>query len=594
MSYTSGNLDISDYGPSEVYRPPQRQLVDIVIVHGLMGHPVNTWLHTNEEKASWISFGKKKQDGNGGDCYWPLLMGQELKCARVITYGYNSKPFSILAHSLGGILVKSALTESTKVRPDLADSCRAILFFGTPHNGSGWAEKGGYVANIVKATCTGSVKTQVLKSLSTGSETLTRITKDFNDLLVREGRPVPKYGIPTFIKGTGMASWGVTTKVVNNISSRYNRRDIEQEFTIETGNHVSMCRFESSKNRDYQQVISFFEEHFDQIREEINQEEAKIAAAAAAAAKEEEERVLAEAEEAAQEEEKRKWAEAEKVAQEEENKKRAEAEESTQTRESQQALLKALDYDQRLIRDRYLNRKAWAPESLDWIWDSEFGMWLNSQEPIFWIFRKPGSGKSTLTNYISRNHNLRARLPRNSLVLSHFFTYEMRQELGNNFAGLLRSLLHGILGEVPQVVPDMKKEFNLTDEQERAENWALNVGEVHKAFFWVTKEILRQDRCIMIFMDGLDELDQTHQWEATRFIKELNTMEVGRFKLCLSSRNIPPFTDTLASHPALLVNERNLSAIKAWAKQSLDLLEVLDDTKSLADIIANKSEGVFL
>ena len=255
--------------------------------------------------------------------------------ARIITYGYNSKPFSFLgiqpppgqmtieelatnlmqsiatrrrghegrplifiAHSLGGILVKSALVESTKVRPDIANSCVAIFFFGTPHSGSGWADKGGYVANIIKVTCTGSFKTQVLKGLSRGSEILTRITKDFNDLLVRAQKPVPRYGIRSFIEGTGVLSWGVTGKVVDNTSSRYNRRDIEQEFTIEGANHMDMCRFESRKNRDYQQVVAFLEEFLDKIRKEIDQEK-EIAAAEAARTAEretEEKRVQAEKE----------------------------------------------------------------------------------------------------------------------------------------------------------------------------------------------------------------------------------------------------------------------------------------------------------
>lgn len=244
--------------------------------------------------------------------------------AHIITYGYNSKPFSFLgiqpppeqmtieelatnlmqsiaarrrghegrplifiAHSLGGILAKSALIESTKVRPDLANSCVAIFFFGTPHSGSGWADKGGYVANIIQATCTGSIKTQVLKSLRLGSETLTRITKDFNDLLDRAQDPVPRYGIRTFIEGTGMLSWGVTGKVVDNTSSRYNRRDVEQEFTIQGANHVNMCRFEPGRNRDYQQVVCFLEECFDRIREEINQEKVRAAAEAARTAERE-------------------------------------------------------------------------------------------------------------------------------------------------------------------------------------------------------------------------------------------------------------------------------------------------------------------
>lgn len=263
-------------------------------------------------------------------------------------------------------------------------------------------------------------------------------------------------------------------------------------------------------------------------------------------------------------------------------------------------LIDALDYDHRLVKDQYINRKAWAPESLDWIWGSEFVTWLSSPEPIFWISGKPGSGKSTLTSYIAHSRHLTDRLedaaaPSSKfLVLLHFFNYQLRQELGNNFAGLLLSLLHSLLDKVPELVPALQKELNLPDSADKAKTWVLNTSQVQSALLWSMRAVVEKGQSLILFIDGLDELDQTHQWELSRFIQELKHFEPGMVKICLSSRNIPPFSDILMAYPTLLISERNHLGIQSWAEQSLNLLQGITDAKSLARKIAARSEGVFV
>lgn len=123
--------DIKRYEVTEVYSEPDA-LVDIILVHGLNGHPRNTWTTPASKKSK-------------RDVFWPTeLLPATLKSAkaRVLVYGYNADVFAFngsassdmihqhaqtllanfaaerkleersevpilwVAHSLGGILVK--------------------------------------------------------------------------------------------------------------------------------------------------------------------------------------------------------------------------------------------------------------------------------------------------------------------------------------------------------------------------------------------------------------------------------------------------------------------------------------------------------
>jgi len=129
--------DIKRYEVTEVYSDPDA-IVDIVFVHGLNGHPRNTWTTPASKKTKH-------------DVFWPTdLLPATLKStkARILVYGYNADVYAFngsassdmmhqhaqtllanlsaerkleeradvpiiwVAHSLGGILVKRVSTAS--------------------------------------------------------------------------------------------------------------------------------------------------------------------------------------------------------------------------------------------------------------------------------------------------------------------------------------------------------------------------------------------------------------------------------------------------------------------------------------------------
>ncbi|KAL1846175.1 hypothetical protein Daus18300_014338, partial [Diaporthe australafricana] len=121
-----------------------------IFIHGLNGHPLGSWADKRQAHFAWV---RDKL---------PVDVGE----ARCILYGYDShlvhsesfqsiedidrvlvsqldeldlsvdvKPIVFLAHSLGGILLKSALRRMTLNRHPLMKFIREILFFGVPNRG---------------------------------------------------------------------------------------------------------------------------------------------------------------------------------------------------------------------------------------------------------------------------------------------------------------------------------------------------------------------------------------------------------------------------------------------------------------------------
>lgn len=256
------------YNPSTL-TPKKDAIVDIIFVHGLKGHPKDTWTHGNELPApqhplrKWFrrreaapqaaASTSSPLTASSNSCFWPFhLLSRDavISSARLLVYGYDShpthfyksatnqmtitqhaiqlnaglaqvrsgtqgRPLIFVAHSLGGILVKDALDEakqdsSEPASADIVASCRAIVFMGTPHLGADAAAWGEVLSNIVGALPGApSTETRVLRGLQPESELLDRITRNFNRLL--DGN---KIRICTVQEGRGLTGiQGASSKV---------------------------------------------------------------------------------------------------------------------------------------------------------------------------------------------------------------------------------------------------------------------------------------------------------------------------------------------------------------------------------------------
>jgi len=125
----------------------QNPSLDIVLIHGIQGHPKDTWTfeNSNEPEKGFLPFFKKKNksSANSNRNFWPRDdLPRDLPESRVLTYGYDShvtkfcgaelnlntitdhaesflnslvrerkdcptRPLLFLVHSLGGLILKS-------------------------------------------------------------------------------------------------------------------------------------------------------------------------------------------------------------------------------------------------------------------------------------------------------------------------------------------------------------------------------------------------------------------------------------------------------------------------------------------------------
>ncbi|PKK51844.1 hypothetical protein CI102_5881 [Trichoderma harzianum] len=208
--------NISRFEITGVFTHPNAK-ADIVLVHGVNGHPRNTWTAKN-------------------GTFWPVeLLPKSLQDehANILVYGYNADAYSRgkdqhashniilqhaqtlvtnltvyrksnacfknpiiwVAHSFGGILVKRALLYSNDLRAtdhgDLRSiyvSTYGIIFLGTPHAGSILANLGLYIHQASRITIPRSIfqsESALLKTLKRDNERLREINNQFLNIYER-------------------------------------------------------------------------------------------------------------------------------------------------------------------------------------------------------------------------------------------------------------------------------------------------------------------------------------------------------------------------------------------------------------------------
>ncbi|KAI9874123.1 MAG: hypothetical protein M1830_010171 [Pleopsidium flavum] len=273
MNYAvAKELEENPFGVTEVFTAPDA-VVDVVLVHGLTGHPYNTW-STDDRKV-----------------FWPVdLLPTNVKKARILVYGYDAdvasfkggtskdkihnhaetlvqrlsanrsledateRPIIFICHSLGGLVVKRALSYSCNVTNANLEQQRSIyvstygvLFLGTPHNGSDLAKWGSLLQAIASVAPKKVLDSspQLVDALKSQSETLQNINRYFVQIMYRFHILFCHEGKPTDLKGTRQF-------VVDEDSAAPPFADVER-MVIET-DHSHMCKFATKRSPGYEGV----------------------------------------------------------------------------------------------------------------------------------------------------------------------------------------------------------------------------------------------------------------------------------------------------------------------------------------------------
>ncbi|KAK3690744.1 hypothetical protein LTR37_019010 [Vermiconidia calcicola] len=179
------------------------------------------------------------------------------------------------------------------------------------------------------------------------------------------------------------------------------------------------------------------------------------------------------------------------------------------------------------------------PQTFHWIFEdatSPFKNFLTSDTGVFWLRGKPGSGKSTLTKFLSSHVKTRELLSqwadgRPVLVAIHFF-WNSGHVMQKNMEGLLRNLLYQIFQQRPELIPRccLQRCDDSSNMRSMPRPWSLQ--ELSETFRSIISSPQLEER-FCFFIDGLDEYDGD-QCELVQEIAALSYKPHAKF--CVSSR----------------------------------------------------------
>jgi hypothetical protein len=233
--------------------------------------------------------------------------------------------------------------------------------------------------------------------------------------------------------------------------------------------------------------------------------------------------------------------------------------------------------------------------------------WLeDSSNKVYWITGKPGSGKSTLMNFVIHNplteRYLKTWARPLPLLRSYFYFWgagqnsrQMSQE------GLMQTLLWQCLQQKPELVARVTPRRWMVHHVLRgletpAPAWTWE--ELQAAFFILASENGRSFR-LLLFLDGLDEFEG-EPTVLIQLVKDL--VATYGVKICVASRPWTEFADAFDQYPMLTMQSLTQKDISLFINGNFEGCRAFrerralfpDQATNLLRDISNKAQGVFL
>ena len=579
-------------------------------MHGLFGHAKNTWtsitaFHDKRAQAqnSYRSSGpperkklRKEPKELFEQTFWPRdLLPRKIPCARIITWGYDvqiaslisgaatssiyqhsdtlladlvslrnstktkkEKPLIFVAHSLGGIIVKDALSlsrqETTSCR-EILPATIGVVFLGTPHQGSKAASLGKMAFELTRCFLK-DPDLRILRALERDSEILERISRSFGYVLAAGHIKVHSFR-------EELGTHGIT--IVDASSSMVNY--LHESRSNLHANHRDMAKFSSAKDPNFERVQGILQLWIDDIDSTRSATSTPTTGLNI-----------------------------------------AEAPDSIVFDGAYQRCLQTLDVPETRIRVE--NVELAYADTYTWLYDDNLGFksWLEgtNQDPMFWISGKPGSGKSTLMKYAMTNTKTKKYLrncTKSSWLVTGYFFHDRGTEMQKSIQGFLCEILYQILRARPVLFAIIQSEharFMQVDAKTKQNQWSIS--RLRQALLHIGEKSTSDFNCCL-FVDALDEQEGKHR-DLVLILKELAQLSkssVFRLRLCLAGRPENIFVGAFDTLPGFAIQDYTGGDIRHYAEDRIqrENFGILDDQSSqdaqrLVNVVEQRAEGVFL
>ncbi|PPJ56177.1 hypothetical protein CBER1_09081 [Cercospora berteroae] len=230
-------------------------------------------------------------------------------------------------------------------------------------------------------------------------------------------------------------------------------------------------------------------------------------------------------------------------------------------------------------------------------WISQHAKYLewNRNGGLLWIKGRPGTGKSTLMEY------LRKATPPDAggdgggetLVISFFF-HRRGHELQKTPLGLFRSLLHQILRRDQDILSHLVNNTSFEarcraeGEPGKGKRWDWTVPDLQTLFFDCVIRATKAST-LRLYIDALDESGEKVARMLMEYLEQLHKRAGLRFEICVSCR---PWPDVVHGWRYCIdVVEENAQDIRQLLRERLR--KWLASSVEIEDEIASRAAGVF-
>jgi hypothetical protein len=273
-----------------------------------------------------------------------------------------------------------------------------------------------------------------------------------------------------------------------------------------------------------------------------------------------------------------------------------------------------IDYRFDAIRRAHEQTLSWLFGDVEQRSPATFDEWLSSEDDLYWISGKPGSGKSTLMKYLCEHPRTTELLNSWSkdkrLISASYFFWDAGKPLQKSQEGLLRSLLFEILRKCPDMIAEAyPRTWRLFASEpvdptsSNNENGTLAVTPSVPALLETIRNLgtvaAESGYKFCFFIDGIDEYEGQPS-DMIDLMRILRTM--SNVKICVSSRPWNEFEREFGfdSSRKIYMQDFNGKDINAYVNDTFEkdenyqeLEDRAQNGQPLIDEIVQAANGVF-